>query len=132
MPSLFIADQLALSLFSMGYTSGLSFSSGFKSTQAGVVYEGHILPHTVKQLDIAGYQLTENLKKLLMSLKGFGFRSSSQWQIVDDIKKKMGFFSLGMVRHRQVLRVIDVAVCTSKTLSNNPMKSRISSLCDGT
>jgi actin-related protein len=95
MPSLFIGDQLALSLFSMGYTSGLSFSSGFKSTQAGVVYEGHVLPHTVKQLDIAGYQLTENLKKLLMSLQGFGFRSSSQWQIVDDIKKKLGFFSLG-------------------------------------
>ncbi|XP_028402873.1 POTE ankyrin domain family member J-like isoform X2 [Dendronephthya gigantea] len=94
MPSIFIADQLALSLFSMGYTSGLSFSSGFKSTQAGVVYEGHVLPHTVKQLDIAGYQLTENLKKLLMSLQGFGFRSSSQWQIVDDIKKKLGFFSL--------------------------------------
>ncbi|XP_046860224.1 actin-3-like [Xenia sp. Carnegie-2017] len=94
MPSLLIVDQLTLSLFSTGYTSGLSFNSGFKSTQAGVVYEGHVLPHTVKQLDIAGYQLTENLKKLLMSLQGFGFRSSSQWQIVDNIKKTMGYFSL--------------------------------------
>lgn len=93
MPSLFIASQPVLSLFSMGLTSGLSFCSGFSSTQASVVYEGHILPHTVKQLDIAGYQLTETLRKLLMSGQGFGFRSSSQWQIVNDIKEKMAFVS---------------------------------------
>ena len=95
MPSLYIACQPVLALFSMGFTSGLSFCSGFNSTQAGVVYEGHVLPHTVKQLDIAGYQLTENLRKLLMSGQGFGFRSSSQWQIVNDIKEKMACVSQG-------------------------------------
>ena len=106
MPSLFIANQPALSLFSMGVTSGLSFCSGFNNTQAAVVYEGHILPHTVKQLDIAGCQLTETLRKLLMSRQGFGFRSSSQWQIVNSIKEKMAFVSLGMYQKQSLVLIV--------------------------
>ncbi|XP_074629186.1 uncharacterized protein LOC141886805 isoform X2 [Acropora palmata] len=90
-PAMYLANQLALSLYASGLTRGLCLSSGFSVTQAAAIYEGHLLAYTVQELDIGGQALTDNLQKLLRQNKGHNFNSSSGWQIVNKMKEKMAY-----------------------------------------
>lgn len=90
-PALYLANQLALSLYASGLTRGLCLSSGFSVTQAAAIYEGHLLAYTIQELDIGGQALTDNLQKLLRQNKGHNFNSSSGWQIVNKMKEKMAY-----------------------------------------
>ena len=92
---MYLANQLALSLYASGLTMGLCLSSGFSVSQAAAIYEGYILTHTVQQLDIGGQSLTDNLQKLLRENKGLNFSSSSGWQIVNNMKEKMTYVAAG-------------------------------------
>ncbi|EDO42204.1 predicted protein, partial [Nematostella vectensis] len=92
-PAMYLADQLSLSLYASGMTTGVCLSSGFSCTQAAVIYEGHTLNHTLQTLEIGGHHLTENLKQYLRDQRGHNFTSSSGWQIVNDIKEKICYLS---------------------------------------
>ena len=92
---MYLANQLALSLYASGLTRGLCLSSGFSVTQAAAIYEGHLLAYTVQELDIGGQALTDNLQKLLRQNKGHNFNSSSGWQIVNKMKEKMAYVAKG-------------------------------------
>lgn len=92
---MYLADQLPLSIYASGLTSGVCLSSGYSCSQAAVVYEGHTLTYTVQHLDIGGGHLTENLNILLRDNRGHNFTTSSGWQIVNDIKETTSFVSKG-------------------------------------
>ena len=105
---MYLADQLSLALYASGMTTGVSVSSGFSVTEAAVVYEGHTLPHTAQQLDIAGQQLTENLRLLLRDNKGLNFVSSSEWQLVNTMKETLAYVAQGLfLKCRQPSCVLD-------------------------
>ena len=93
---MYLANQLSLSLYASGLTTGVCLSSGFSVTQAAVIYEGHMLKHSIHQLDIAGQKLTDNLKQLLRDNKGHNFTSSSGWQIVNSMKERLAYVSKGI------------------------------------
>ena len=93
---MYLADQLSLGLYASGMTTGVSVSSGFSVTEAAVVYEGHTLPHTAQQLNIAGQQLTENFRLLLRDNKGLNFVSSSEWQLVNTMKETLAYVAQGL------------------------------------
>jgi len=94
---MYLANQLALSLYASGLTVGICLSSGFSVTQAATIYEGHLLAHTVQELDIGGRSLTDNLQKLLRDNKGQNFNSSSGWQIVNNMKETMAYVAQGNI-----------------------------------
>ena len=96
-PAMYLANQLALSLYASGLTVGICLSSGFSVTQAATIYEGHLLAHTVQELDIGGRSLTDNLQKLLRDNKGQNFNSSSGWQIVNNMKETMAYVAQGNI-----------------------------------
>jgi len=75
----------------------MCLSSGFSVTQAAAIYEGHLLAHTVQELDIGGRSLTDNLQKLFRDNKGQNFHSSSGWQIVNNIKETMAYVAQGNI-----------------------------------
>ena len=93
---MFLADQLPLSIYASGLTSGVCLSSGYSCSQAAVIYEGHTLSYTLQHLDIGGGHLTENLKLLLRDNRGHNFTTSSGWQIVNDIKETIAFVAKGI------------------------------------
>lgn len=96
-PAMYLANQLVLSLYASGLTVGMCLSSGFSVTQAAAIYEGHLLAHTVQELDIGGQSLTNNLQKLLRDNKGQNFNSSSGWQIVNHMKETMAYIAQGNI-----------------------------------
>lgn len=96
-PAMYLTNQLVLSLYASGLTVGICLSSGFSVTQAAAIYEGHLLAHTVQELDIGGQSLADNLQKLLRDNKGQNFNSSSGWQIVNNMKETMVYVAKGNI-----------------------------------
>ena len=64
-PSLHVAVQAVLSMYSAGRTTGLVVESGHGVTCAVPVCEGYFLPHATVSSAVAGRDLSEYLEQLL-------------------------------------------------------------------
>ena len=54
-----------MTLYGNGKSTGLCIDSGYGKTQISPVFEGFVIPNAVKNLDIAGYDLTQYLQRLI-------------------------------------------------------------------
>ena len=52
-----------MTLYGNGKSTGLCIDSGYGKTQISPVFEGFVIPNAVKNLDIAGYDLTQYLQR---------------------------------------------------------------------
>lgn len=82
-----------LSIFQNGRLTGVSCESGDAVSIVVPIYEGYLIPHAIQRLDYAGRDLTHILMSLL-SDRGYSLTSSSEREIVRDIKEKFGFVAL--------------------------------------
>ncbi|XP_067881343.1 actin-1-like isoform X2 [Heterodontus francisci] len=65
-PAMYVAIPATLALYASGRTRGIVLDSGFGLTDAVPIYEGYYLPDAVKRLKLAGNDITENLRRLLL------------------------------------------------------------------
>lgn len=89
-PSLYIACQAVLSLYSTGRTTGLVLDSGDGVTSTVPIYEGYALPHAIERNNFAGKEVTQYLHKLLDEV-GMKFSISGEYQVLQDIKEKHSY-----------------------------------------
>mmetsp|Transcript_65875 Transcript_65875/g.91594 ORF Transcript_65875/g.91594 Transcript_65875/m.91594 type:complete len:387 (+) Transcript_65875:45-1205(+) len=90
-PAVYVSMQAVLSLFASGLTTGLVLDSGDGVTHAVPIYEGYALEHSIQRSDVAGRDITRYLQ-LLLRKEGHVFRSSSEFEIVREMKESACYF----------------------------------------
>ncbi|XP_041734929.1 actin-like [Coregonus clupeaformis] len=92
-PALYLAPQSLLALLSSGRVTGCMVDCGYDVTHAVPVFEGHCLPHAVRQLGLGGQDVTARLA-LLLKESGAQFSSATQeHDTVTNIKEEMCYVS---------------------------------------
>lgn len=91
--SLLMVPAPLLSLISVGITTGLVIESGDGITWIVPIINGKILHQGVQRLNLAGTDINNSLKTLLMR-EGINISSSAVNEIIKDIKEKNCYFIL--------------------------------------
>ncbi|MBY8985643.1 MAG: zinc ribbon domain-containing protein [Candidatus Lokiarchaeota archaeon] len=89
--SLIMMPTPLLSLFSVGLTTGLVIESGEGLTWVAPIINGVMQEHAVQKIPLAGIDVNNNLKNLLMR-EGVNISSSAADEIIQDIKEKNCYF----------------------------------------
>eukprot|EP01120_Amphizonella_sp_Union-15-10_P005404 TRINITY_DN161_c0_g2_i1.p1 TRINITY_DN161_c0_g2~~TRINITY_DN161_c0_g2_i1.p1 ORF type:complete len:364 (-),score=54.99 TRINITY_DN161_c0_g2_i1:16-1107(-) len=92
----FLSGRLCEATF--GLCNCLVVDSGDGVTQVVPNYEGHCIIPSIVRLDLAGKDITHYLAKLL-NQNGYSFATSSEMELVREIKEKLCFVSLGLDNH---------------------------------
>ncbi|CAD7922516.1 unnamed protein product [Amoebophrya sp. A25] len=108
-PAVCVVIQAVMSLYSMGRTTGVVVDAGDGVTHVVPIYEGFAFPHAVQRLDLAGRDLTENMR-LLMQRRGFNFETSSERDLLGKMKEQLCYVAL------------DVDAETQKVQKNSEME----------
>jgi len=94
-PAFYVQSQPVLALYGSGKTTGVILDSGDGVSNAVPIYEGFVLPHAVTRIDVAGRDISENLQ-LLLRKAGHNFVTSSEFEVVRDIKEKLCYVALNI------------------------------------
>jgi centractin len=92
-PALYSSIQAVLSLYASGRTTGIVLDSGDGVSHAVPVYNGFAITNSVRRIDVAGRDVTENLQKHLRRA-GHVFHTSAEKEIVRIMKEKVSYVAL--------------------------------------
>ncbi|CAH8845449.1 unnamed protein product [Trichobilharzia szidati] len=122
-PALYISMQAVLSLYSTGRTTGVVLDSGDGVTHAVPIYEGYALPHAIERTDLAGRDVTRFLR-LLLRKEGADFHTTSEFEIVRQIKERACFISLNPSKVEAVEALASYPLPDGSTLEIGPSRFR--------
>ncbi|CAG9332494.1 unnamed protein product [Blepharisma stoltei] len=95
--------QATLSLYAMGYMTGLVVDSGDGVTHCIPVSEGVVNKHAIARMNLAGRHLTDQLIKLLL-IRGYSFHTSADFETVREIKEKLCYVSCNLAEERKLAK----------------------------
>ena len=87
-PNLYLENSAVLALTASRRTTGLVLDVGHGVSHAVPVVEGRALPHAIRQMDFAGSDLNEYLRRLLTEA-GYSLTAEKDNEVVRDMKEKV-------------------------------------------
>ena len=92
---LYIVNSTLLPLYANGRTTGLSIEAGDGVVSAVPVFEGLVIPHTVKKNFISGRVITDYMNKLIIAEGTMPQANASSWhQVIGTLKERVGYIAL--------------------------------------
>ena len=86
-PCFYVQKQGVLALYATDKTNGLVLCSGEGTSNVIPIYEGFAVPHAIQMINIAGSDVTEYLRRLIVE-RGYKFTTSSDIDTIRNIKEK--------------------------------------------
>jgi centractin len=99
-PALYMSIQAVLSLYASGRTTGVVLDSGDGVSHAVPVFEGFAIPNSIRRIDVAGRDVTEQMQ-LLLRKAGHVLHTSAEKEVVRMIKEKVCYVSLDPKREEK-------------------------------
>lgn len=99
-PALFTSIQAVLSLYASGRTTGIVLDSGDGVSHAVPVYNGFAINNSIRRIDVAGRDVTENLQKHLRRA-GYVFHTSAEKEIVRIMKEKVSYVAADPIKEEK-------------------------------
>lgn len=96
-PGLYISTSSVLSLYAAGRTTGVVLDIGDRTSDFVPIYEGFCVTHAIERLDMAGRNVTQQLKKQLIESNRGTLQNCEQLitdNVVDEIKRKHCYVAL--------------------------------------
>lgn len=90
-PAFYLSNQLVLSLYTSGRSTGVVLDSGYQVTHSVVVYEGFAVQHSTQRLDLGGRCITDYFAKIFTQ---YQLRTTGEIEIANDIKEKLCYVAL--------------------------------------
>ncbi|XP_022905080.1 alpha-centractin-like [Onthophagus taurus] len=103
-PALTISLQGILSLYSTGRTTGIVLDVGDTVSHVLPICKGFAMPFGVKRMDIGGRDITKYLK-LLLKKEGVNFTTSSELEIIKNIKETICYISENPINEEEVIKL---------------------------
>lgn len=94
-------SQALLTLMSEGKNTGMVLDSGDGVSHVIPVLDGVIFQHGINKMNLAGRHLTNYMARLL-TLRGYAFNSSADFEIVREIKENVCFVSYDTDKDRKL------------------------------
>ena len=89
------------SSWSSSRSTSFSTAPASAAVDIGTVFDGNIIKSSFERLEIAGRHVTSHLLKLLHQ-RGYAFNSTSDFEIVREIKEKFCFVSGDIAVHKKI------------------------------
>lgn len=96
-----ISTQAVLSLYAKGLMTGVVIDVGDGVSHIVPVYQGSILSHLTRRLNVAGRSITRHLAKL-MFLQGYTLTPDSDYDTLQKIKERCCYVSSNVERDRRL------------------------------
>lgn len=116
-----VSTQAVLSLYARGLMTGVVVDVGDGVSHIVPVYQGAILSHLTKRLNIAGRDITRQLSKLLF-LQGYSLSIDNDYNDLQNIKENLCYVSLDLDVERKLAAQTTVQLKEFKTSRGKNIK----------
>ena len=99
-PAMYVAIQAVLSLYASGRTTGIVLDAGDRMSYAVPIHKGHdsfvghALPHAILHLELAGHDLTDYMRKIMIQ-RGYPLTNSyDDHLMMREVKEQLSYVAL--------------------------------------